>query len=54
MVVGVAGTDKFPTPAKLFTIDDLGGWDTVNKDFFDPNGSVMATIEQGIGIGTQQ
>lgn len=54
VVDGVAGADKFPTPAKLFTIDDLGGWDTVNKDFFAPDGSVMATIEQGLGIGTQQ
>jgi sulfate/thiosulfate-binding protein len=54
VVESVAGADKFPTPAKLFTIDDLGGWDTVNKDFFDPTGSVMATIEQGLGISTQQ
>jgi sulfate transport system substrate-binding protein len=54
VVDGVAGADKFPTPAKLFTIDDLGGWDTVNKDFFAPDGSVMATIEQGLGIGTQE
>jgi sulfate/thiosulfate transport system substrate-binding protein len=54
VVVGTTGADKFPTPAKLFTIDDLGGWDTVNKHFFAPDGSVMATIEQGLGISTQQ
>ena len=31
----------FPTPPGLFTIDDLGGWATVKKEFFDPeNGSV--------------
>jgi len=54
VVEGVTGADKFPTPANLFTIDDLGGWDQVNKDFFDPTASVMATIEQGLGIGTQQ
>ena len=54
VVAGTTGADKFPTPAKLFTIADLGGWDKVNKDFFDPNGSVMATIEQGLGISTQQ
>jgi ABC-type sulfate transport system substrate-binding protein len=54
VVDGVTGADKFPTPTKLFTIDDLGGWDTVNKDFFDPDGSVMVTIEQGLGISTQQ
>ena len=25
----------FPEPPGLFTIDDLGGWDSVNDDFFD-------------------
>jgi len=54
VVAGTTGADKFPTPTRLFTIDDLGGWDTVNKDFFAPDGSVMATIEQGLGISTQQ
>jgi len=54
VVEGVAGADGFPAPEKLFTITDLGGWDEVNKDFFDPTGSVMATIEQGLGISTQQ
>jgi sulfate/thiosulfate-binding protein len=32
---------QFPTPPQLFTIDDLGGWDKVSTQFFDPdNGSV--------------
>jgi len=32
---------QFPTPAQLFTIDDLGGWDKVSTEFFDAdNGSV--------------
>jgi sulfate transport system substrate-binding protein len=54
VVDGIPGAAKFPTPTKLFTIDDLGGWDKVNKDFFDPTASVMATVEQGLGISTQQ
>ncbi|HEY5388192.1 MAG TPA: sulfate ABC transporter substrate-binding protein [Thermoleophilia bacterium] len=54
VVDGVAGADGFPTPAKLFTITDLGGWDAVNAAFFAPDGSVMASIEQGLGISTQQ
>jgi sulfate/thiosulfate-binding protein len=54
VVDGVVGADKFPTPEKLFTIADLGGWDQVNESFFAPDGSVMATIEQGLGISTQQ
>jgi sulfate/thiosulfate-binding protein len=34
-------TKQFPTPPQLFTIDDLGGWDKVSTQFFDPdNGSV--------------
>src|SRR3954453_1449133 len=28
---------KFPMPADLFKIDKLGGWDTVNDKFFDPD-----------------
>jgi sulfate/thiosulfate-binding protein len=44
----------YPTPAKLFTIADLGGWSEVNKTFFDPEGSVMSRIEEGLGISVQQ
>ncbi len=54
VVDGVEGADAFPAPASLFTIDDLGGWEQVNAEFFDPDGSVMATIEEGLGISTQQ
>jgi len=28
-------TDKFPAIKTLFTAKDLGGWDTINKQFFD-------------------
>jgi sulfate/thiosulfate transport system substrate-binding protein len=54
VVDGVAGADKFPTPAKLFTIDDLGGWSAVNAKFFDPQSSIVASIEQGLGISVEQ
>jgi sulfate transport system substrate-binding protein len=43
---------KFPTPSGLFTIDDLGGWDTVNKKFFDPENSVVGDIEKKLGVST--
>jgi sulfate transport system substrate-binding protein len=43
---------KFPTPADLFTIDDLGGWDKVMTQFFDPNSGSVAKIEQGLGVST--
>ena len=42
----------FPTPPAIFTIDDLGGWGTVNKKFFDPEGSVIAEIETSLGVTT--
>ncbi len=45
--------DKFPTPPGLFTIDDLGGWDKVNTDFFDPEKGIVAGIEKDLGVGTE-
>jgi sulfate/thiosulfate transport system substrate-binding protein len=51
VVKGVGGR-TFPTPAQLFTIKDLGGWSTVNKDLFGQTGSVMAGIEQKLGVAT--
>jgi sulfate/thiosulfate transport system substrate-binding protein len=50
-VVKSAGGD-FPTPKVLFTIADFGGWDTVMKKIFDPEKSVMADVERGIGVST--
>jgi sulfate/thiosulfate transport system substrate-binding protein len=43
---------KFPTPSDLFTIEDVGGWDEVMTKFFDPDSSVMQTIEQDLGVPT--
>lgn len=40
---------QFPTPAKLFTIDDLGGWDKVKTDFFDPTSGSVTKIENSLG-----
>ena len=51
-VVKDAGGPSFPTPAQLFTVNDLGGWSKVNKDLFDPGKSVMASIEQKLGVST--
>jgi len=42
----------FPDPKTLFTIDDLGGWDTVTAEFFDPEDSVMQRIEEQLGVST--
>jgi sulfate transport system substrate-binding protein len=45
--------DKFPVPADLFTIDDLGGWDQVTTDFFDPENGSIAEIEKNLGVATE-
>jgi sulfate/thiosulfate transport system substrate-binding protein len=40
----------FPDPAKLWTIDDLGGWSDVNKELFDAdNGKVAKIYEEATG-----
>jgi sulfate/thiosulfate-binding protein len=46
-----ANRKKFPKRPDLFTIDNLGlgGWDKVQKAFFDPDQGVMAAIERKVG-----
>lgn len=45
----VAKTFDFPTPPKLFTIADLGGWSKVNDEFFDRDNGVVAKIFKNQG-----
>jgi sulfate/thiosulfate-binding protein len=42
---------KFPVRPSEFTIDQLGlgGWDKVQKRFFDPNTGILARIERQVG-----
>jgi sulfate/thiosulfate-binding protein len=49
-----ANRKKFPVRPGQFTIDGLGlgGWGKVQKDFFDPDRGVMATIEKKVGGAT--
>jgi sulfate/thiosulfate-binding protein len=42
----------FQKPTHLFTIQKFGGWPVVAKQFFDPDHSVVATIEKNLGIST--
>lgn len=44
----------FPTPSGLFTIDDLGGWSAVKKEFFDPENGKVTKIFEGQGIATSK
>ena len=39
----------FPMPKRLFTIADLGGWDKVQKQFFDREDGIMAVIQREVG-----
>jgi sulfate/thiosulfate-binding protein len=52
VISGVPGAAKFPTPPGLFTIDSLGGWKTVTKQFFEPETGIVTKIEQSLGVST--
>ena len=39
----------YPTPPKLFTIADLGGWGSVRERFFDVEHGVVAEIQRELG-----
>jgi sulfate transport system substrate-binding protein len=54
VVKGVVPDDQFPTPTGLFTIQDLGGWDSVTKTFFDTNTGVVTQIEKDKGVATSK
>jgi len=43
---------KYPDTSQTFTIEDVGGWDQVMADFFDPEHSVMQQIESSLGVST--
>jgi sulfate/thiosulfate-binding protein len=51
--VAKENADKFPTPKDLFTIEDLGGWETVSTEFFDPENGSIAEIESNLGVATE-
>ncbi|HEY4429326.1 MAG TPA: sulfate ABC transporter substrate-binding protein [Solirubrobacteraceae bacterium] len=54
VISGVPGSSKFPTPAGLFTIDSVGGWKTVSKQFFEPETGIVTKIEQSLGVSTSK
>jgi sulfate/thiosulfate transport system substrate-binding protein len=52
VIAGVAGASQFPTPTGLFTIESLGGWKAVTKQFFEPETGIVTKIEQSLGVST--
>jgi sulfate transport system substrate-binding protein len=47
-----ANEDRFPTPERLRTIRELGGWKKVNDELFDPAEGSIAEIEEQAGVST--
>jgi sulfate transport system substrate-binding protein len=43
---------QFPPRPQLFKIGYVGGWDKVNKQFFDPTNGIVTKIEQSLGVST--
>jgi sulfate transport system substrate-binding protein len=44
---------QFPLPPGLFTIDYVGGWDEVQKRFFDREDGIMAGIQREVGAALE-
>jgi len=49
----VAAAFRYPRPQQLFTIDDVGGWDQVQKRFFDREDGIMAAIQRDVGAALE-
>jgi len=45
-------TSTFPAPEKLFTIEDLGGWTAVDKQFFDRDNGMLSHDPARAGSGS--
>lgn len=41
--------NPFPTPKKLVTVADLGGWEAVNAKFFDDKTGLVTQVQQSTG-----
>jgi sulfate/thiosulfate-binding protein len=54
VISGVPGASKFSAPSGLFTIDSLGGWKKLTKEFFDPEAGFMTKVEQSLGVSTSK
>ena len=39
-------SDIFHTPENLYTIDDLGGWTTIDDELFGENGAITVIYEE--------
>jgi sulfate transport system substrate-binding protein len=53
VVSGVARSGEFKTPANLYTINDVGGWTSAGKKFFDPQTGALVDVEKKLGVATK-
>ena len=53
VVESVLETFDFPTPPGLFTIEDVGGWESVQEEFFDRETGFMAEVQRELGAPTE-
>ena len=53
VVESVAASFDFPQPPSLFTIADVGGWETVQTEFFDRVEGFMAEVQRELGQPTE-
>jgi sulfate/thiosulfate transport system substrate-binding protein len=53
VVESVLESFDFPTPSGLFTIEDVGGWATVQETFFDRETGFMAEVQRELGEPTE-
>jgi sulfate/thiosulfate transport system substrate-binding protein len=53
VVTGVASPGEFNDPANLYTIEDVGGWTSANKKFFDPQTGALVDVEKKLGVATK-
>jgi sulfate/thiosulfate transport system substrate-binding protein len=54
VIPSLVDKSKYPTPSGEFTIGKLGGWPTVNTQFFDPTNGYLASIEKSKGVPTEK
>ena len=54
VISGVPGASRYPAPPGLFTIETLGGWKKVSKEFFDPEEGFVTKLEQSLGVSTSK
>jgi sulfate/thiosulfate transport system substrate-binding protein len=53
VVPGVARPGEFKDPARLYRIDDVGGWTSATRKFFDPTTGALVDVERKLGVATK-